>query len=166
MCIINTHAHPDHTAANAALEKRYGIPLWIHRDDASTLAQSGMLSKVTGIFFAPSPPPDRLLSDGDELGVGGHKLKVIHTPGHSTGSICLFYKGVEDEAPVLFSGDTVFEGSVGRTDLPGGSYEALINSIKTRITPLPSHTRILPGHGPETTLEREKRTNPFFNLTG
>lgn len=162
--IIDTHAHPDHVAANAELKKRYKIPLLLHEDDAPALAQSGMLSKLIGLFIEPSPPPDRLLHDGDEIKVGKLVLKAIHTPGHTKGSICLWYEGRGDEAPTLFSGDTVFQDSVGRTDLPGGSYEALMNSIRTKIVPLPDRTRILPGHGPETTVGREKKRNPFFNL--
>lgn len=161
-CIVNTHGHPDHTAANAAIKKRYGITLLIHKNDAPLLAQSDMLGSVAGFSFDSSPPPDRLLSDGEELEVGGLKLKVLHTPGHSAGSICLFYAGQGDEEPVLFSGDTVFEESVGRTDLPGGSHETLIHSIRSKIMPLPDDTRILPGHGPETALSSEKRFNPFF----
>jgi len=162
--IINTHAHPDHVAANAEIKKRYKIPLLLHEDDAPVLAQSGMLSKLIGLFLEPSPPPDRLLHGGDEIKIGKLTLKVIHTPGHSAGSICLWHEGKGDETPLLFSGDTVFEDSVGRTDLPGGSYQALMDSIRTKIMPLPDRARILPGHGPETTLRREKRCNPFFNM--
>lgn len=161
--IVDTHAHPDHVAANAELKKRYKIPILVHKDDAAALAQSGMLGKLIGLFLEPSPPPDKLLHDGDEIKVGKLALKVIHTPGHTKGGICLWYEGQGGEAPLLFSGDTVFQDSVGRTDLPGGSYDALMNSIETKIMPLPDRTRILPGHGPETTLGREKRRNPFFN---
>jgi glyoxylase-like metal-dependent hydrolase (beta-lactamase superfamily II) len=163
--IVNTHAHPDHVAANAELKKRYEIPILIHKDDAPALAQSGMLSRLIGLFLEPSPPPDKLLRDGDEIKVGKITLKVVHTPGHSKGSICLWCKGQGDEAPLIFSGDTVFQDSVGRTDLPGGSYEALMNSIKTKVIKLPDRTRILPGHGPETTVGREKKYNPFFNVS-
>jgi len=162
--IVNTHAHPDHVAANADVKKRYSIPLLLHEDDAPVLAQSGMLSKLIGLFFEPSPPPDRLLHDGDEITIGRVTLKVMHTPGHSAGSICLWYEGQGGETPVLFSGDTVFQDSVGRTDLPGGSYEALLDSIRIKIMPLPDRARILPGHGPETTVRREKRYNSFFNI--
>jgi glyoxylase-like metal-dependent hydrolase (beta-lactamase superfamily II) len=159
-CIINTHAHPDHADANAALKIRYGIPIWMHRDEASMLSQAGPLMKLIGFAFEPSPPPDRLLEDGDELPIGSLALRVLHTPGHSPGGICLLCGG--DPPPILLSGDTVFAGSVGRTDLPGGSYDALMASIRKRILPLPDDTRILPGHGPETTLARERASNPFF----
>ena len=162
VAIVNTHAHPDHVGANAELKKRYNIPLLLHEADAPALAQSGMLGSLIGLFLDPSPPPDKLLHGGDEIKVGKLALKVIHTPGHTQGGICLWCEGQGNEAPLLFSGDTVFQDSVGRTDLPGGSYEALMDSIRTRIMPLPDRTRILPGHGPETTLGREKRHNPFM----
>jgi glyoxylase-like metal-dependent hydrolase (beta-lactamase superfamily II) len=158
-CIINTHAHPDHTAANAALKERFDIPLLIHEADAPLLAQAGVMRALLGMFFPASPPPDRLLRTGDEIRVGDLSLRVLHTPGHTPGSVCL-YLGREE--PVLFSGDTVFQAGVGRTDLPGGAHDALLNSIKMKIIPLPDNTRILPGHGSETTLQREKRENPFF----
>lgn len=161
-CIINTHAHPDHTAANAALKAIYRVPLWIHGDEASMLEQADLVSKVTGISFEPSPAPDRLLRDGDELGVGSLKMRVLHTPGHSPGGICLLLPGEGEGTPVIFTGDTVFAGSVGRTDLPGGSSQDLLNSIMSKIITLPGGTRILPGHGPETTVEHERQYNPFF----
>lgn len=162
VCVIDTHAHPDHTGANAALMEHYAIPLFIHEDEEALLAQSGVMGRLIGLIFPPSPPPGRLLRDGEEIAVGSLKLAVLHTPGHSPGSICLFHRGDDAKSPVLFSGDTVFEGSVGRTDLPGGSYQALMRSIREKIIPLPDATRILTGHGPATTLAREKRHNPYI----
>jgi glyoxylase-like metal-dependent hydrolase (beta-lactamase superfamily II) len=159
-CIINTHAHPDHADANAALKARYHVPIWMHRGEAAMLSQAGPLMKLIGFAFEPSPPPDRLIEDGDELEIGTLKLRVLHTPGHSPGGICLLYGG--GSPPILLSGDTVFAGSVGRTDFPGGSYDALMTSIRKKILPLPDDTVILPGHGPETTLARERASNPFF----
>jgi len=166
LCIINTHAHPDHTAANASLKDRYGVPIWIHEDEAVLLTQSGMMGKLIGLFFPSSPPPDRLLRDGEELRIGSLRLTVLHTPGHSPGGICLFSPRRGEEAPVLFSGDTIFEDSIGRTDLPGGSYDTLMRSLNEKILCLPDDTRILPGHGPETTLGREKQYNPFLSGRG
>lgn len=163
-CIINTHAHPDHTDANAALKARYRIPIWMHRDEAAMLSHAGPLMKTIGLSFEPSPPPDRLLEDGDMLAVGALRFRVIHTPGHSPGGICLLCEGCAP--PLLISGDTVFAGSVGRTDFPGGSHDALMASIRNRILPLPDDTVILPGHGPGTTLGREKASNPFFRSDG
>lgn len=161
-CLINTHAHPDHVSANAPLMRHYHIPLCIHRDDAAALAQSGLLGKLLGFIFEQSPPPDRLLAHGDIIEIGRNILRVLHTPGHTPGSICLLSES-PGEDPLLFSGDTLFEGSVGRTDLPGGSYEMLIGSIRNILMPLPDKTVILPGHGPATTMGREKRHNPFLN---
>jgi len=162
LCVINTHAHPDHTAANAELKERYDLPIWIHKDEAWLLKQAGIMGKVIGLFFPPSPPPDRLLEGGEKLHIGDMELKVIHTPGHSPGGICLYYGGGGDTLPVLFSGDTLFRDSVGRVDLPGGSAGALLSSIRERIPALPDQTRVLPGHGPETTVGREKMHNPFL----
>lgn len=159
-CIVNTHAHPDHADANAALKARYRIPVWMHRDEAAMLSQAGPLMNVIGLSFTPSPSPDRALEDDDALEIGTLSLRVVHTPGHSPGSICLLWRG--GAPPLLLSGDTVFAGSVGRTDLPGGSPWALAASIRDRILPLPDDTMILPGHGPETTLGVERKRNPFF----
>lgn len=160
LAIVNTHAHPDHADANAALKERYRIPILMHRDEAAMLKDAAPLMKLIGLAFEPSPPPDRLLDDGEEIAIGDLALKVIHTPGHTPGGICLLHEG--GGAPVLFSGDTIFAGSIGRTDLPGGSYEALMNSIRDKILPLPDETVVLPGHGPETTLGRERAHNPFL----
>lgn len=162
ICIVNTHAHPDHTGANAELSARYRIPICMHRDEAAMLSDAATIMKLIGFAFVPSPPPDRLLDGGDEIKVGNLSFEVIHTPGHSPGGICLFHgKGIP---PLLLSGDTVFAGSAGRSDFPGGSFEALTASIAERILPLPDDTLILPGHGPETTLGREKASNPFFKV--
>lgn len=155
--IINTHGHPDHTAANAIIKEKTSAPIYIHRQDGkllSTLFTS--FASLTGIKGVPSKP-DRLLEDGEELSLGDIKLKVIYTPGHTRGGICLF------SDKILFSGDTLFAGSIGRTDLPGGSLKTLVASIKTKLFVLPDDTAVYPGHGPETTLEQEKRFNPFLS---
>ncbi|MDD5556015.1 MAG: MBL fold metallo-hydrolase [bacterium] len=160
--VINTHAHPDHTGGNAALVARTGAPLLIHEADAPLLAGAADLAAMLGLPSPPSPPPDRLLRDGDEIAVGGVALRVIHTPGHTPGSICLWHPGGAGASPLLFTGDTVFAGGAGRTDLPGGSQARLLASIRDRIMPLPAGTRVLPGHGPASTLRRELRENPFL----
>ncbi|MCX6357108.1 MAG: MBL fold metallo-hydrolase [Candidatus Aureabacteria bacterium] len=162
VCIIDTHAHPDHTAANAELVKKYRVPLMIHEADAPLLAQAGLMRALIGFFFPASPEPDRLLRDGDTIPIGRLTLRVIHTPGHSPGGICLFCVPGEKEAPILMSGDTIFEGSVGRTDLPGGSHEELIESLRRKIMTLPANTMIFCGHGPATTLAHERAHNPFL----
>ncbi|NLC10801.1 MAG: MBL fold metallo-hydrolase [Firmicutes bacterium] len=154
--IINTHGHVDHIGANGEVKEKTGVPLLIHQHDAamcenpesSLLLFAGGKSKLC--------PPDRTLKEGDEIKVGSLTLKVLETPGHTRGSICLL---VED---ALFSGDTIFAGSIGRTDLPGGSYSQIIDSLMNKIVPLPDKTKIYPGHGPATTVEREKAYNPFL----
>ena len=137
--IINTHGHPDHTGANNIIKKETGAPLYIHKEDASLLSK-----------------PDHFLKEGDILPLGDTSLKVIHTPGHTRGGICLL-------APeALFSGDTLFAGSIGRTDLPGGSLPVLLRSIRDKLFSLPENTKVYPGHGPQTTIGEEKRSNPFL----
>ncbi len=153
--VINTHGHFDHVWGNGEL----GVPTMIHRLDASMLSHAREAAASYG-FQIPAPPaPSRLLDDTDEIRVGNLRFTVIHTPGHSPGSICLLGHGL------LFSGDTIFQGSIGRTDLPGGDFREISRSIRERIMPLPETLRVLPGHGPETTLKRETATNPFFPRT-
>jgi hydroxyacylglutathione hydrolase len=154
--IINTHGHFDHVGGNKALQEKTGAPIMIHAGDAPMLAQLSASAAVWGMQADDSPPPDRLLEDGDEITFGGITLKVIHTPGHSPGGIALY-------APQgLFVGDTLFAGSIGRTDFPGGDYGALIRSVRERLFVLGDDVRVYPGHGPETTIGQERRFNPFF----
>lgn len=152
MAVVNTHGHFDHVWGNGEL----GVPTMIHRLDAPMLSHACETAASYGFSITPPPAPSRLLDDADEIRVGSLCFTVIHTPGHSPGSICLLGHGL------LFSGDTVFKGSIGRTDLPGGDYRQIARSIRERIVPLPETLRVLPGHGPETTLKRETATNPFF----
>lgn len=157
LMIINTHGHADHCGANKFLKEKYSIPILLHTDD------TGILNSFENKFIfplmggTPSPSPDRLLKDGDLIEFGKTSLKIIHTPGHTPGSISIFINGI------LFSGDLIFSGSVGRTDLPGGSWTQLINSIKSKILTLPDETIILPGHGLSTTVGEERENNPFIN---
>ncbi len=153
--IINTHGHIDHIGAN----HEFGVPVWIHRLDADLLmspVKNGSLIFLQAAY--KSPPASRLLEDGEEIAVAGITLKVIHTPGHTPGGICL---KVDD---ILFTGDTLFAGSVGRTDLPGGSQQKLVNSIKEKLLVFDDNTVIYPGHGPSSTIGDEKRTNPFLSF--
>lgn len=154
--IINTHGHFDHTGANGLVRERTGAILAIHRDDVELLGKISYQASLFGASTNPSPEPDLILEDGDTLEVKGLTVRIIHTPGHTRGSISLLVDGS------LFTGDTLFAGSVGRTDLPGGSYEDLIRSIKERILILPDDTPVYPGHGPSTTLREERATNPFL----
>lgn len=145
--IINTHGHIDHIGAN----DKFNLPIFIHKDDVSFLDDpSKNLSLWMGSSYK-SPAPSRLLEDGDEIKIGNLILEVIHTPGHTPGGICLRYKDI------LFSGDTLFCGGIGRTDIPGGSEEALLKSIKERLFSLDDKITIYPGHGVSSTLEKEKK---------
>lgn len=154
--ILNTHAHFDHIAANAQLKKRYDAQLVLHQDDEALLARGGGASWFN-VAYVPSPEPDVLLEDGSDLQLGQLHLRTIHTPGHTPGSVCFYIP--EDNA--LLTGDTLFPGSVGRTDLPGGNAHQLKESLR-RLLELPDETIIYPGHGEITTLEKERRQNPWL----
>ena len=156
--IINTHGHFDHVFGNAYFKAKTGAPLLMHRADLDLVKRLEEQSLYFGFRATPSPPPDRFLEEGDEVRVGGIRLRVLHTPGHSPGGICLVTDGT------AFVGDTLFAGSIGRTDLPGGSAETLLTSVREKLLTLPDDTVIYPGHGPATTIGHERRHNPF--LTG
>ena len=156
--IINTHGHFDHVFGNAYFKAKTGAPLLMHRADLDLVKRLEEQSLYFGFRATPSPAPDRFLEEGDEVRVGGTRLTVLHTPGHSPGGICLVTDGT------AFVGDTLFAGSIGRTDLPGGSAETLLTSIREKLLTLPDDTVIYPGHGPATTIGHERRHNPF--LTG
>ncbi|MDI6809416.1 MAG: MBL fold metallo-hydrolase [Candidatus Eisenbacteria bacterium] len=168
--ILNTHGHPDHTGADWYLMKETGACLLIHASDedmlaltfeGSALSESRMKRGPAGRFQGTSPkdgkPHILRIEGGDVIGAGDIRLEVIHTPGHTMGGVCFVYKDH------LFSGDTLFAGSIGRTDLPGGSYDQLINSITKKILPLGDDTKVYPGHGPSTTVGIEKEENPFLS---
>jgi glyoxylase-like metal-dependent hydrolase (beta-lactamase superfamily II) len=122
------------------------------------MRQAAEQARAFGFQVAPPPPPDRLLNEGDEVVMGGERMRVLHTPGHTPGGICLYREGV------ALVGDALFAGSIGRTDLPGGSTEVLLASIRTKLLSLPDDTVVYPGHGPPTTIGAERAHNPF--LTG
>lgn len=156
--IVNTHGHPDHVSANASVKKRTGALVLVHEQDASLLSSLGLGSEVELLLGSreDAPPPDRLLKDRETIQVGKLAFQILHTPGHTPGSICLLGGGG------LFTGDTLFAGSVGRTDLPGGSSQALKNSLQWKLLPLDDRLTVYPGHGPPSTMGYEKKHNPYL----
>jgi glyoxylase-like metal-dependent hydrolase (beta-lactamase superfamily II) len=155
--VVNTHGHFDHVGANKALKEATGAELLIHEADAPLMTSAAEHSLAFGIRSVSSPPADRYVRHGDVITAGEVALTVLHTPGHSPGGICLQEQGM------VFTGDALFAGSIGRTDLPGGSLMTLIHSIKTSLMTLPDDTKVFPGHGPASTIGDERRENPFLN---
>ncbi|MDY3979579.1 MAG: MBL fold metallo-hydrolase [Tidjanibacter sp.] len=154
---VCTHAHPDHTAGLARLLERYPMPLALHSDDLALLEALPAVGRKYG-FSIPPLAIGQDLRARPEILFGRCRLTAIHTPGHSRGSVCLF----DAEDGILFSGDTIFRGSIGRTDLAGGDYDQLIDSIINNILPLGDAVKVLPGHGDETSIGNEALYNPFI----
>ena len=155
--ILNTHAHFDHIMANGDLAKATGAPLAIHPLELPMLRSGGGASAF-GLQVESGPEPDLELAEGDTISFGTHTLEVLFTPGHTVGHVS-FYEAKEG---IIFDGDVLFAGSIGRTDLPGGNYETLMNSINDKLMVLPDDTTVCSGHGPVTTIGRERATNPFL----
>jgi len=154
--IVATHTHFDHVLGVSELKTQTGAPFLIHKDDLEILeSMQDRVQMFLGLKVSPPPKVDYFLKDGDSVNFGGETLKVLHTPGHSPGSISLAGNGY------VFTGDALFNQSIGRTDLPGGDFETLINSIKDRLFSLDDGTMVYPGHGPETSIGDEKLANPF-----
>ncbi len=154
--MINTHAHFDHVGGISAMQISTGAKFLIHQDEIPLLRSLNEQTDAFGLPKISMPQVDRPLKDGDKIVLGNETVVVIHTPGHSPGSICLLMENI------VFTGDTLFAGSIGRTDLYGGSYDNIIRSIKTRLFTLGDHVMVYPGHGPCTTIGHEKQHNPFF----
>jgi hydroxyacylglutathione hydrolase len=157
--LVNTHAHVDHIMGNEEMKQKTGARIVIHEAEAPVL--TGIPQSLLAMFGArPSPPADQTVTDGDVLRVGESSLKVLHTPGHSPGAICLHGEGA------AFTGDTLFVGGLGRTDLPGGSWPVLLASIRTKLLTLPGETVVYPGHNygpaPRSTIRNERLFNPFL----
>lgn len=159
--ILNTHGHVDHIAGNGLLKRTWpDAPIVIGRGDAEKLTDSLLNLSLPFGMEITSPPADRLLEEGDTFEAAGFHFEVLETPGHSSGHIVLIEKSPSPW--IVFGGDVLFAGSVGRTDFPDGDMDQLLASIRDKLFPLPETTRILPGHGPETTIGEERRTNPFL----
>ncbi len=153
--IVNTHGHFDHIGANQPVKEATGAVLMMHEADLPLLQNARNHAQAYGLTVSPSPDPDKFLNEGDVFSVGEQSFSIFHVPGHSPGSICLLSDGH------LFVGDVLFAGSVGRTDLPGGDFDALIEGVREKLFRLPAETIVHPGHGPDTTIGREKQMNPF-----
>lgn len=154
--IINTHGHGDHIGGNREMIEATGKPLIIGRHEAEMLTDPWKNMSAQFDMPVTSPPADKLLDEGDDIEIGDGRLKVFHTPGHSPGSIILVGDGF------VVVGDLLFAGSIGRTDFPGGSMETLLKMVREKVFTLGDDCLVLPGHGPETTVAEEKRSNPFF----
>jgi len=157
--IIATHGHIDHVGGFKELKEATGAPVYLHEGDLFLYNALAMQAQLLGITPPSSTEVDARMDDGDEIGAGEVKLRVHHTPGHTPGSICFYSAG--DDAR-LYAGDTLFMGSIGRTDLWGGSFEEIMDSLRNKVITLPDETVVIPGHGPATTIGREKRFNPFL----
>ena len=157
--IIATHGHPDHVCGNRIIKEATGGANLMHEEDAEFFENPETQNYFSMLGLEPSPPTEVKVKDGDIVRIGNLEFKVIHTPGHTPGGMCLYC------APNLITGDTLFAGGVGRTDFPGGSYDALINSLKTKVLALPDDTIVWPGHGyggMQSTLAEERRSNPYL----
>ncbi|MBM4053569.1 MAG: MBL fold metallo-hydrolase [Planctomycetes bacterium] len=154
--IINTHAHFDHVGGVSELHDLTGAPFLLHKEDSPLLDFLNEQSDFFGLPSIPKPIINKHLIDNEEIALGDDAIRIIHTPGHSPGCVCFLLNDT------VFTGDTLFAGSIGRTDLYGGSIDTLINSVKTRLFTLEDKVLVYPGHGPVTTIGQEKKHNPFF----
>jgi glyoxylase-like metal-dependent hydrolase (beta-lactamase superfamily II) len=157
--LVDTHCHLDHVFGNRFMLERYGLRSWFHEGDRPNYLNASKHALMFGLEMEIPPDPAGFLADGEEITAAGLSLKVIAVPGHSPGGIALW----AEADGVVFTGDALFAGSVGRSDLPGGDHEQLVENISERLFALPPETVVYPGHGPDTTIRREIATNPFFS---
>jgi glyoxylase-like metal-dependent hydrolase (beta-lactamase superfamily II) len=156
--ILVTHAHIDHVGGALKLKSLTGAPIFLNENDLPLLQMMAAQAAWVGVDAPETAPPDEGLHDGRHVGLPSYPAQVLHTPGHTQGSVCLHFAPLK----MLIAGDTLFAGSIGRTDLPGGNFEQIINSIQSRLLTLPDDTKVIPGHGPLTTIGAERRSNPFL----
>lgn len=156
--VLNTHGHFDHIGANRKVTQATGAKLMINREDEPFLSRASLSARMYGLSTEDSPPPASYLAEGDIIRFGSHEIRVIHIPGHSPGGSCFYL----EKDGIIISGDSLFAGSIGRTDLPGGSQALLVLSIRSKLLTLPEATQVFPGHGPSTTIGHEKRHNPYL----
>lgn len=157
--LLHTHGHFDHVGATRTLKETLQAPIALHQADQQLYQQSSKFAAMFGVDAPPALPVDHFLTDGEVIPCGAFALKVLHTPGHTPGGVCFFL--ASHVPPILFAGDTLFHGSVGRTDLPGGDFDAMENSIRKQIYTLTDETKVICGHGSSTTVGREKHHNKF-----
>jgi glyoxylase-like metal-dependent hydrolase (beta-lactamase superfamily II) len=156
--ILITHGHIDHVGGALKLKRLTGAPILLNENDLPLLKMMDMQAAWLGISTPEVAPPDESLADGMKVGLEAFPARVIHTPGHTQGSVCLHFAPLN----LVIAGDTLFAGSIGRTDLPGGNSRQIIDSIQSSLLTLPDSTRVIPGHGPETTIGEERGSNPFL----
>ncbi|MDR3772343.1 MAG: MBL fold metallo-hydrolase [Terracidiphilus sp.] len=156
--ILITHAHIDHVGGALRLKRLTGAPILLNENDLALLQMMEQQAAWLGVASPETAPPDEHLADGLTVGLDACPAQVLHTPGHTQGSVCLHFAPLK----LLIAGDTLFAGSIGRTDLPGGNFDQIMDSIHSRLLRLPDETRVLPGHGPATTIGAERRNNPFL----
>jgi hydroxyacylglutathione hydrolase len=161
--ILLTHAHVDHVTGVAAAKRALGAPVYLHRDDLFLYERAVQSGAMFGLRVEPQPPIDIFYTRGQVIAFGTYEARPHHTPGHCPGGVCLQIGRRGETGKDLFVGDTLFAGSIGRTDLPGGDYNTLIASIRNVLFPLGDDAIVYPGHGPSTTIGQERRTNPFLS---
>jgi hydroxyacylglutathione hydrolase len=160
--ILLTHAHLDDVTGVGAAKAALGVDVWLHRDDLFLYERAAEQGRMFGLHVEPQPKPDRFYVEGESLTFGDYVVEIRHTPGHCPGGVCLAIGRPGETDRELFVGDTLFAGSIGRTDLPGGDLETLLSSIRNELFVYPDATGVHSGHGPDTTIGEERRTNPFL----